>query len=67
MSDPGPSVTACQGKREPQTIVTHTFIQRAKPMMTYTDDARTASLNLGCHHGLRAQEQMVGDGWWETG
>ena len=35
--------------------------------MMYTDDARSASSNVTCHHGLWAQEQMAGDGWWETG
>ena len=35
--------------------------------MTCTDDARTASSNVLCHHSLWAWEQMVGDGWWETG
>ena len=33
--------------------------------MTYSDDARSASLKVTRHHGLRVQEQMVGDGWWE--
>ena len=33
--------------------------------MTYTDDTRPASLKVTCHHGPRAWEQMVGDGWWE--
>ena len=47
--------------------VTYVFIQCVKPMMMYTDDARTASSNIECHHGLRAQEQLVGNGWWEAG
>ena len=47
-------------------ISTHTFIQCVKPVMTYTDDARTASSNVGHHHSLQAWEQMVGDGWRET-
>ena len=53
--------------KEPQMIVTHAFIQHAKPMLMYTDDARTASSNIECHHGLRVWEQLVGDGWRETG
>ena len=65
-SNPKPSVTAYQGK-EPQTTVTHAFIQHVKPVMMYTDDARTASLNVECHHSLRVWEQLAGDGWWETG
>ena len=47
--------------------VTHAFIQHAKPMMIYTDDARTASSNVEHHHGLWVWEQLAGDGWWETG
>ena len=53
--------------KDPQIIVTHAFIQCAKPMMTYTNDARTASSNVECHHSLWAQEQLAGDGWRETG
>ena len=60
-----PLLLRVKGK-EPQTIVTHAFIQRAKPVMTYTDDARTVSSNVGRHHGLWAWEQLVGDGWRET-
>ena len=63
---PDPLLLHVRGK-EYQTTVTHAFIQHMKPMMTYTDDARTASSNIEHHHGLRAQEQLVGDGWWETG
>ena len=63
---PDPLLLRVKGK-EPQMIVTHTFIQHAKPMMMYTDDARTASLNVGHHHGLRVWEQLAGDGWQETG
>ena len=48
---PDPLSLRVRGK-EPQMIVTHIFIQRAKPVMTYTDDARTASLNVECHHSL---------------
>ena len=54
--DPSPTldlVLLCVKGKEPQTTVTHAFIQRMKPMMTYTDDARTASSNVGRHHGLR--------------
>ena len=57
----------CVRGKEPQTIVTHAFIQHAKPVMTYTDDARTVSSNVECHHGLQAWEQLAGDGWQETG
>ena len=56
----------CVKGKELQTIVPPTYIQCAEPMMMCTDDARTASLNVPCHHSLRAQEQMAGDGWWET-
>ena len=42
------------------------YIPRAKPVMTYSDDARSASLKATCHHGLRAREQMAGDDWQET-
>ena len=34
--------------------------------MTYSDDARSASLKVTRHHGLWAREQMVGDSWRET-
>ena len=47
--------------KEPQTMVTHAFIQHAKPVMMYTDDTRTASSNVGRHHGLRAWEQLAGN------
>ena len=63
---PDPLLLCVRGK-EPQMIVTPTFIQRVKPVMTYTNDTRTASLNVLCHHGLWVWEQMVGDGWQETG
>ena len=43
----------CVGGKEPQMTVTHTFIQHTKPVMTYTNDARTASSNVECHHSLR--------------
>ena len=33
-------------------------------MMMYTDDANTASLNIGRHHGPQAQEQLSGNEWW---
>ena len=33
--------------------------------MTYSDDARSASLKVTRHRGLRAREQMAGDRWWE--
>ena len=48
-------------------IITPTYIQHAEPMMTYTNDARSASSNVTRHHGPRAREQMAGDGWRETG
>ena len=62
---PDPLLLCVKGKK-PQTIVTHAFIQRTKPMMMYTDDARTVSSNVGRHHSLWVQEQLVGDVWWET-
>ena len=65
-SNPGPSVTTCQEKREPQMTVTYIFIQHAKPVMMYTDDASTATSNIGCHHGPRAWEQLAGNEWWEA-
>ena len=42
---PDPLLLHVRGK-EPQMIVTLTYIQCAKPVMMYTDDARTASLNV---------------------
>ena len=66
-SDPGPFVTACQEKREPQMTVAYVFIQHAKPMMMYTDDASTASLNVGHHHSPWVWEELVGNGWREDG
>ena len=39
------------------------YIPRVKPMMTYSDDARSVSSKVTRHHGLRAREQMAGDGW----
>ena len=48
-------------------IVAYVFIQHMKPVMTYTDDARTASSNVECHHGPQAWEQLVGNEWWEAG
>ena len=68
--DPSPTpepLLWCVKGKEPQTIVTPTYIQRVEPVMMYTDDARSASSNVPRHHGLWAQEQMVGDGWQETG
>ena len=60
------SLLLCIKGKEPQTIVTHAFIQHVKPVMMYTNDAGTASSNVGHHHGLWVREQLVGDGWWET-
>ena len=48
-------------------IVAYVFIQRTKPVMMYTDDARTASSNVGCHHGPRVREQLAGNEWQEAG
>ena len=59
---PRPLLWCFKGK-EPQTIITPTYIQRAEPVMMYTDDARSASSKVTHHHGLWVQEQMVGDGW----
>ena len=56
-----PLLLRVKGK-EPQTTVPPTYIQRTKPVMTYTNDTRTASLNVGLHHSLRAREQLVGEG-----
>ena len=42
------------------------YILRAKPVMTYPNDARSASSKVTRHHGLRAREQMAGDSWRET-
>ena len=62
---PGPQLWCFKGK-ETQTIITPTYIQHAEPMMMYSDDARSASLNVTHHHSLWVHEQMVGDGWQET-
>ena len=48
-------------------IVAYTFIQRTKPGITYTNDARILSSNVTCHHGPQAQEPLVGNKWWEAG
>ena len=48
-------------------IVAYVFIQHMKPVMTYTDDVKTASLNVGYHHSPQAWKQLVGDEWWEAG
>ena len=48
-------------------IVAYVFIELVKHVMMYTDDTSTASSNIGCHHGPRAQEQLVGNEWWEAG
>ena len=47
-------------------IVAYIFIQCTKPMMTYTDDARTVSLNIEHHHGPQVWEQLAENGWWEA-
>ena len=59
-SNPRPSVTVCLGKREPQMTVAYIFIEHTKPAMMYTDDTRTSSLNVECHHGLWAWEMSGG-------
>ena len=67
-SDPRPTprlLVWCSKGEEPQTIITTAYIPRAKPVMMYSDDARSASSKATRHHGLRAQEQMAGDDWWE--
>ena len=67
--DPSPTpepLLWCFKGKEPQTIITPAYIQCAEPMMMYTDDTRPASSKVTRHHSLWAQEQMVGDGWWET-
>ena len=46
-------------------IITTAYIPRVKPVMTYSDDARPASLKVTRHHGLRVWEQMAGVGWRE--
>ena len=58
---PEPLLWHFKGK-EPQMIITPTYIQHAEPMMMYTDDARSASLNVTRHHGL-----WHGNKWWEMG
>ena len=47
-------------------IIMTAYIPCAKPVMTYSDDARSASSKVTRHRSLRAREQMVGDGWQET-
>ena len=59
-------MSLCLGKKEPQTIVACAFIQCAKSVMMYTDDARIASSNIKCYHGPRARKQLVGNEWWEA-
>ena len=66
-SDPRPLCHCISGEKELQMIVAYIFIQCTKPVMMYTDDAGTASSNVECHHGLRAQEQLVGNEWREAG
>ena len=68
--DPSPTLVPLSLRvrgKEPQMTVTYVFIQHVKPVMMYTDDTRTVSLNVKHHHGLRAWEQLVGTGWWEAG
>ena len=47
-------------------IVAYVFIERGKPVMTYTDDTRTASSNVEHHHGPRVREQLAGNEWREA-
>ena len=45
-SDPRPTprlLVWCFKGEEPQTIITTAYIPRVKPVMTYSDDARSAS------------------------
>ena len=42
-------------------IIAYPFIQCTKLGMTYTNDARIASLNITHHHNPRAWEQVVGN------
>ena len=68
--DPSPTLdplSLCVRGKEPQMTVTHIFIQHVKPMMMYTDDARTVSSNIEHHHGLWVQEQLAGDGGGKLG
>ena len=46
-------------------IIMTAYIPRVKPVMMYSDDARSASSKVTRHHGLQVREQMVGDGWQE--
>ena len=59
-------VPLCLRKKEPQMIVAYTFIWCVKPVMTYTDDARTVSSNIEHHHSPWAWEQLAGNEWWEA-
>ena len=46
-------------------IIMTAYIPCTKPVMMYSDDARSASSKVTHHHGLRVWEQMAGDGWRE--
>ena len=59
-------LSLCVRRKEPQMTVAYIFIQCVKPVMTYTDDARTVSSNVEHHHGPRAWEQLAGNEWWEA-
>ena len=48
-------------------IVACAFIQCAKSVMMYTDDARIASSNIKHHHGPQVREQLAGNEWQEAG
>ena len=54
-----------QGRRTPDDNYDCLYTAHVKPAMTYSNDTRSASSKVTHHHGLRAQEQMAGDGWWE--
>ena len=67
--DPSPTLDPLSlrvRRKEPQTTVAYIFVQCMKPVMMYTDDARTASSNIEHHHGPQAQEQLVGNEWREA-
>ena len=68
-SDPETSNVMFQGRRRRRTADDNydcLYTARVKPVMTYSDDARSASSKVTRHHGLRARKQMAGDTWWET-
>ena len=64
---PDPLSLCVWRKESPMMTVAYIFIECMKPVMTYTDDARTASSNVEHHHSLQAWEQLAGNEWWEAG